>query len=181
MKLFADSSNRVLMVALIALFLAAPAVADDHRGAGNPDRERGEHHAQRGQMGQSGPHGAMGGGREHRLFVTVTGSETQDRAMPLTLANKALDQGLEVRVLLCGAGAELALADYQAESFDPPGVTPKDLLGRLLNNGAVVEVCAIFLPNTDYDETDLTDGIGIGAPDDVAEYMMGPRTRIFSN
>ncbi|NDY96342.1 DsrE family protein [Wenzhouxiangella limi] len=167
---------RTLAIAVLALMLAAPALADHHRGGDDPDRERGEHHGQRGHHG-----GGMGGGREHRLFVTVTASATQDRAMPLTLANKALDQGLEVRVLLCGDGAELALADYQAERFDPPGVTPKDLLGRLLSNGATVEVCAIFLPNTDYDEDDLTDGIGVGAPDDVAEYMMGPRTRIFSN
>lgn len=174
--------TRALAIAVLALMLAAPALADHHRGGDDSDRERGEHHGQRGEMGQRGHHGGgMGGGREHRLFVTVTASATQDRAMPLTLANKALDQGLEVRVLLCGDGAELALADYQAQTFDPPGVTPKDLLGRLLSNGATVEVCAIFLPNTDYEEDDLTDGIGIGAPDDVAEYMMGPRTRIFSN
>ncbi len=173
--------TRALAIAVLALMLAAPAMADHHRGGDDPDRERGQHHGQRGEMGQRGHHGGMGGGREHRLFVTVTGSATQDRAMPLTLANKAVDQGLEVRVLLCGDGAELALADYEAQAFDPPGVTPKDLLGRLMNNGVTVEVCAIFLPNTDYDEDDLTDGIGIGAPDDVAEYMMGPRTRIFSN
>jgi predicted peroxiredoxin len=171
-------STRALVITLLALLFAAPALADHHRGGNNPDGERGERHGQRGEMGERGH---RGGGHEHRLFVTVTGSATQERAMPLTLANKALDQGLEVRVLLCGDGAELALADYQAESFDPPGVTPKDLLGRLLSNGATVEVCAIFLPNTDYEEADLTDGIGIGAPDDVAEYMMGPRTRIFSN
>ncbi|MFP4209562.1 MAG: DsrE family protein [Wenzhouxiangella sp.] len=172
---------RALAVTLTALLLAAPALADHHRGGNNQDGERGERHGQRGEMGERGRHGGMGRGREHRLFVTITGSATQDRAMPLTLANKAVDQGLEVRVLLCGDGAELALADYQAEAFDPPGVTPKDLLGRLLSNGVTVEVCAIFLPNTDYDEDDLTDGIGIAAPDDVAEYMMGPRTRIFSN
>lgn len=171
MNLSRSNLFSLLAAFLLAVSVTVPAVADHHRGGGQ-EGERGERHGQR---------GGMGGGHEHRLFVTVTGSASQDRAMPLTLANKALDQGLEVRVLLCGDGAELALADYQAESFDPPGVTPKDLLGRLLSNGATVEVCAIFLPNTDYDEDNLTDGIGIGAPDDVAAYMMGPRTRIFSN
>lgn len=175
------SPTRTLAAALLALLLAAPALADHHRQADNPDHEQVPHHAQPGHMGERGRHGGMGGGREHRLFVTVTGSATQDRAMPLTLANKAVDQGLEVRILLCGDGAELALADYQAETFDPPGVTPKDLLGQLISKGAIVEVCAIFLPNTEYDENDLTDGVGIGAPDEVAAYMMGPRTRIFSN
>lgn len=178
MKFSAALPTRAMVIALLALLLAAPALADHHRDDTNPDREPAEQHE---QMGERGRHGGMGGGREHRLFVTVTGSATQDRAMPLTLANKAVDQGLEVRILLCGDGAELALADYQAETFDPPGVTPKDLLGQLLSKGAIVEVCAIFLPNTEYDETDLTEGVGIGAPDDVAAYMMGPRTRIFSN
>lgn len=173
---FRDFSLSVLAAGLMAVSLALPAAAQQQDEEGQQPEAQGQRHGQRHQ-GMRG----MGGGREHRLFVTVTGSATQDRAMPLTLANKAVDQGLEVRVLLCGDGAELALADYEAQSFDPPGVTPKDLLGRLMNNGVTVEVCAIFLPNTDYDEDDLTDGIGIGAPDDVAEYMMGPRTRIFSN
>jgi len=154
-----------------ALAMAAPAVADQH--GGGQERERGQrHHAHQ---------GAMDGGREHRLFVTVTGSATQDRAMPLVLANQAVDKGLEVRVLLCGDGGYLALADYEAETFDPPGVSAKDLLGRLMNHGVVVEVCAIFLPNTDHDESDLSEGIGVAQPGDVAAYMMGPRTRIFSN
>ena len=166
-----SSAVRLIGSAILAIFLAAPALADHHRGAGS-EGDRGERHGQR---------GGVGGGHEHRLFVTLTGSSTQDRAMPLVLANQAVDQGLEVRVLLCGDGGHLALADYEAETFDPPGVTPKDLLARLMNHGVVVEVCAIFLPNTEFGEDDLTDGIGIAQPGDVAAYMMGPRTRIFSS
>ncbi len=118
---------------------------------------------------------------EHRLFVTVTGSATQDRAMPLVLANQAADQGLEVRVLLCGEGGKLAVADYEAETFAPRDVSAKDLLMRLMGEGAVVEVCAIFLPNTEFDEDDLIDGVGVAQPGDIADYMMGPRTRILSH
>lgn len=116
-----------------------------------------------------------------RLFVTVTGSSVQDRAMPLVLANQALDQGAEVRVLLCGEGGHLALADYEAKSFAPRGMTAKDLLGRLMSEGAQVEVCAIFLPNTDYEQSDLIEGIGIANPGDVAAWMLAPNTRLFSH
>lgn len=150
-----------------ALLLAVPATADHHGRHG--ERERGDR-----AMHQ-------GGGHDHRLFVTVTGLATQDRAMPLVLANQAIDQGLEVRVLLCGDGAKLAIASYEAETFAPRNVSAQDLLKRLMNEGATVEVCAIFLPNTEFEQDDLIEGIGVAQPGEVAAYMMGPRTRILSN
>lgn len=116
-----------------------------------------------------------------RLFVTVTGSDIQDRAMPLVLANQALDQGSEIRVLLCGAGANLALLDYEAERFAPRDITPVDLLQRLMTNGATVEVCAIFLPNSDHSAEQLRAGITVADPADVAAWMMAPTTQILSH
>lgn len=116
-----------------------------------------------------------------RLFVTVTGSSVQDRAMPLVLANQAMDQGSEVRVLLCGDGAMLSLSDYQAERFAPRDITPTDLLQRLMANGSTVEVCAIFLPNSEHDADQLRDGITVANPADVAAWMMAPNTRILSH
>ena len=116
-----------------------------------------------------------------RLFVSVTGSAAQDRAMPLVLANQALDQGAEVRVLLCGAGGEIAVAGIELETLAPRDLTPRDLLSRLIQHEVTVEVCAIFLPNTKFTEDDLIDGVGIANPSDVATWMMAPGTRLFSN
>jgi predicted peroxiredoxin len=116
-----------------------------------------------------------------RLFVTVTGDAAQDRAMPLVLANQALDQGAEVRVLLCGAGGLLAVADYELEALAPRNITPRDLLNRLIQHGVQVEVCAIFLPNTEYGQDDLIEGVGIANPGDVASWMLAPNTRLFSH
>ena len=118
---------------------------------------------------------------DKRLFVSVTGSAAQDRAMPLVLANQALDQGAEVRVLLCGAGGEIAVAEHELETLAPRGLTPRDLLNRLIQHEVTVEVCAIFLPNTDYTEDDLIEGVGIANPGDVAAWMMAPGTRLFGN
>ena len=118
---------------------------------------------------------------DKRLFVSVTGSAAQDRAMPLVLANQALDQGAEVRVLLCGAGGEIAVAKHELETLAPRGLTPRDLLNRLIQHEVTVEVCAIFLPNTDYTEDDLIEGVGIANPGDVAAWMMAPGTRLFGN
>ncbi len=116
-----------------------------------------------------------------RLFVTVTGETPQAQAMPLVLANQALDQGATVRVLLCDAGAQLALKNHQAPSLAPRNITPKDLLGRLMTKGATVEVCAIFIPNTEHTPKDLSAGIGIAKPGDVASWMMAPNTRLFAH
>lgn len=116
-----------------------------------------------------------------RLFVTVTGETPQAQAMPLVLANQALDQGAEVRVLLCDAGGQLALQNHQAPSLAPRNITPKDLLGRLMTKGATVEVCAIFIPNTEHTPEDLSAGIGIAQPGDVASWMMAPNTRLFAH
>ncbi|MGY6630349.1 MAG: DsrE family protein [Wenzhouxiangella sp.] len=114
---------------------------------------------------------------EPRLFVQVTGEAMQDQVMPLVLANQALDQGADVRVLLCGAGAELALADHQAPNFAPRDISAKDLLGRLIQQGATVEVCAIFLPNTEHSAEQLSEGIGIANPGEVAAWVLQPGVR----
>jgi len=116
-----------------------------------------------------------------RLFVTVTSESPQAQAMPLVLANQALDQGAQVRVLLCDAGGELALKNHQAPSLAPRNITAKDLLARLIQKGAIVEVCALFIPNTEHTPEDLSEGIGMAKPGDVAAWMMSPNTRLFAH
>ena len=116
-----------------------------------------------------------------QLFVTVTGASPQQRAMPLVLSNQALQQGATVRVLLCDAGGELALTEHEASPLAPRGMTPQDLLKSLIQQGAQVEVCAIFLPNTDHTQADLMPGIGVAKPQDVAAFMLEPNTRLFTH
>jgi len=130
--------------------------------------------------------GAMAGEHQaeeaaaQKLLVTLMAADSQARGMALVLANQAIDQGAEVRVLLCGDGARLALTDYNPPRLKPRDVTPVQLLDRLMKNGVKVEVCAIFLPNTGYSEDDLSDGIGVADPADVANYMMQPDVKLFS-
>ncbi|MBM9537105.1 DsrE family protein [Desulfobulbus alkaliphilus] len=118
--------------------------------------------------------------QEKKLFVTLVDVDSQARGMTLVLANQAAAQGAEVRVLLCGDGAQLALREYNPPKLRPRDVTPKQLLENLMQNGAIVEVCAIFLPNTGYSAEDLTDGIGVANPAEVAEYMMQPNVKLFT-
>ncbi len=117
---------------------------------------------------------------EPALFVVLTEDDNMTQGMAMVLANQALDQGARVRVLLCGPGAELGLAGRDGELLLPREVTPGQLLTRLIQNEVVVEVCAIFLPNTDWDEGDLREGVGVAQPAEAAAHMMAPGVRLFT-
>jgi predicted peroxiredoxin len=114
------------------------------------------------------------------LFVVVTTDDAQTQMMAMVLANQSLNQGASVRVLLCGAGGRLALADEEFPAFQPADRTPQQLLQNLINEGVTVDVCAIFLPNTDANESDLIEGIGTARPPAIAEHMMKPGVRPFT-
>lgn len=114
------------------------------------------------------------------LFVVVSTDDAQTQMMAMVLANQSLSQGASVRVLLCGEGGRLALADEEFPAFQPADRTPQQLLRNLINEGVTVDVCAIFLPNTDTDESDLIEGIGTARPPAIAEYMMKPGVRHFT-
>lgn len=114
------------------------------------------------------------------IFVVVTQEDNMTQGMAMVLANQSLDQGAEVRVLLCGAGATLALSGHDGELLQPREVSPGQLLNRLISQGAQVDVCAIFLPNTEWTEADLREGVGVAQPPEVAAYMLRPSVRYFT-
>jgi predicted peroxiredoxin len=117
---------------------------------------------------------------EPALLVVLTAEDNMTRGMSMVLANQSLDQEAQVRVLLCGPGGELGLADHDGDLLLPREVSPGQLLDRLIQNGVLVEVCAIFLPNTEWDEEDLREGVGVAQPADVASYMLRPGVRLFT-
>jgi predicted peroxiredoxin len=117
---------------------------------------------------------------EPALLVVLTAEDNMTQGMAMVLANQSLDQGAQVRVLLCGPGGELGLSDHDGDLLLPREVSPGQLLDRLIQNGVLVEVCAIFLPNTEWDEEDLREGVGVAQPADVASYMLRPGVRLFT-
>ncbi len=115
-----------------------------------------------------------------QVLVVLTEEDNMTRGMAMVLANQSVDQGAEVRVLLCGPGASLAITGHDGEPLQPRDVSPGQLLERLLEHDVTVEVCAIFLPNTDWVEEDLRSGIGVAQPADVASYMLRPGVKLFT-
>lgn len=115
-----------------------------------------------------------------RVFTFLTAEDNMTQGMALVLAHQAQDGDAQVRVLLCGPGAELAIEGQDGEVLEPRGVTPGELLEELIAREVVVEVCAIFVPNTEWTEDDLREGIAVAHPPEVAEHMQLPETKLFT-
>jgi predicted peroxiredoxin len=114
------------------------------------------------------------------ILVVLTAEDNMSQGMSMVLANQSLDQGAQVRVLLCGPAGRLGLQGHDGDVLQPREVSPGQLLNRLIENGVLVEVCAIFLPNTEWTEDDLREGVGVAQPADVASWMLGPGVRLFT-
>lgn len=120
-------------------------------------------------------------GEPSKLFVSVTSGDDHTQFMAMVLANQSMRQGQEIRVLLCGPAATMATENFDGPTMQPADRNAQQLLMNLINHGATVEICAIFLPNTDYTEADLLDGITPANPEEVGAYMADPKVRFFSN
>lgn len=112
-------------------------------------------------------------------FFNVTSADNQSQGMAMVLATQMVEQKAAVRILLCGPAGQLALKTYEPAALKPRNVTPKQMLAGLMKAGATVEVCALFLPNADRMPTDLTEGVTVAKPPEVAAYMLKPGVRAF--
>lgn len=112
-------------------------------------------------------------------FVSVTSADNQSQGMAMVLATQMVEQKAAVRILLCGPAGQLALKSYEPAALKPRNVTPKQMMQNLLKNGATIEVCALFLPNSERTPTDLIEGIVVAKPADVGAYMLKPGVKTF--
>lgn len=108
------------------------------------------------------------------LFVNIHSGGAMAQGAGLVLAGQALEQKASVRVLLCDAAADIAVAGKEMPKLKPRDVTPQQMLQGLIKNGATVEVCALYLPNTGLKVSDLIPGVGAAKPADVAAHLLKP-------
>ena len=88
------------------------------------------------------------------------------------LAGQALAQKAPVRVLLCDAAGDIAVTGHEMPKLKPKDVTPQQMLQGLIKSGAKVEVCALYLPNTGRQASDLIPGVTAANPADVAAHLL---------
>ncbi|MCW2313216.1 hypothetical protein [Rhodoferax antarcticus] len=108
------------------------------------------------------------------LFVSINSGSVMTQGAGLVIASTAVEQKANVRILLCDAGGDIALTGKEMPTLKPKNVTPQQLLQGLIKNGAKVEVCALYLPNTGHKATDLLTGVTAANPADIAAYLLKP-------
>lgn len=128
-----------------------------------------------------------GNAADDKALVTLTSDSLQTQGMAMILSNAMQQQGADLNVLLCDAAGDLAVQGHEsAEPFKTPAMsevdqmTPEAILGKLVDNGARVDVCAIYLPNSEYGEADLREGVGVAAPGPIAEMMRDSSIPVYS-
>ena len=108
------------------------------------------------------------------LFVNIHSGNAMAQGAGLVLAGQALEQKAPVRVLLCDAAGDIALVGKETPTLKPRNVTPQQMLQGVIKAGAKVEVCALYLPNTGKQASDLIDGVTPAKPAEVAAHLLKP-------
>ena len=96
------------------------------------------------------------------LFVSIHSAGAMAQGAGLVLASQALEQKVAVRMLLCDAAGDIAVTGQQMPT---------------LKAGAQVEVCALYLPNSGRQASDLVAGVTPAKPADVAAHLLKPGVR----
>lgn len=117
------------------------------------------------------------------LVTILASGEPQTQLMSMVLTMQAMQQGANAYILLCGPAGDLALQDAPASATTPQkprDMSPQGLMKKIMQSGAAVEVCAIYLPNKGVDATALLDGVSAAKPPEVAARMLSDDTQIMS-
>lgn len=106
------------------------------------------------------------------LNVMLTSEDAQTQMMGMVLATMTLKKGKEVNMVLCSSAGNLALKDSESPKLKPQNKSPKMMLKDLIKNGAKVEVCPLFLPNANKNESDLINSVTVAKPPVVADRLL---------
>lgn len=119
----------------------------------------------------------------NKLITILTAPEPQTQLMAMVLTMQAVQQGAEARIMLCGPAADIALQDApdSATAGQPPrDMSPQGLMQGIMQAGAKVEVCAIYLPAKGVDASALLEGVTPAAPPELAGALIAPGTTVLS-
>ena len=118
-----------------------------------------------------------------RLMVVVTTADPETQFMALTLLKTSGVDARQIRILLCGPGGDLALKvpdQASLPTFGPTARTVRALLAELEQDGATIEVCAIYLPARRLDRSVLMDSIGVASPVNIGPILADPAVRVLT-
>ena len=103
------------------------------------------------------------------LNVIVTSADRQSQMMAMMLSFQTMkEHGKSVNMALCGPAGDLVLSSTETDIFLPPRKSPSTLLQELIDMGANVQVCPLYLPSVGKTAEDLLPGISIAKPSVMA-------------
>jgi predicted peroxiredoxin len=114
------------------------------------------------------------------LFVTVNSNNPVIQGAAMVLSTQVLEQKNKVRVLLCGDGGDVALKTKDQTKLKPKNLSAQQMMQGLMKSGVTVEVCALYLPNSGRQASELVDGVKVANPGEIAKHMTSPEVRILS-
>ena len=120
---------------------------------------------------------------ESRLVTVVTSDHPQTQLAAMVLSTQAVGQGASLHMLLCGPAGDIALRDApeSVTAPQPPlDMSPQGMLAGLIEQGATVEVCAIYLPGRGADASVLIEGVSVAEPPAMAGAMLAQDARVWS-
>ena len=110
------------------------------------------------------------------LNVIVNSANSQTQAMAMVLSLMSIKKHKkEVNIVLCGAAGDLADKNIKGVATKrPDGTAPsaKKHLKMLIQLGADVKVCPLYLPNSGKDKSILLEGITVAKPPVVAGNLL---------
>ena len=110
------------------------------------------------------------------LNVIVNSGNPQTQAMAMVLSLMTMKKHKKsVNIVLCSEAGDLADKNIKGIKIKrPDGSAPsaKMHLKKLIKMGATVEVCPLYLPNSNKDKSILLDGITVAKPPVVAKRLL---------
>ena len=99
------------------------------------------------------------------LNVIVTTADRQAQMMAMVLSFQTMKtHGKEVTMILCAAAGDLALKSTETQTLPPLNKSPTMMLKKLLQMGATVVICPMYLPTAGKSTEELIEGITVGKP-----------------
>lgn len=107
------------------------------------------------------------------LAVVITSENEQAQVMAMVLSLQTIKaHGKEAHITLCGPAGNLALRSTVTKPMKPMDASPSMMLKKLIQLGAKVELCPLYLPNKPGSDNALIEGITVAKPVEVAERLL---------
>ena len=100
--------------------------------------------------------------------------------MSMVLADQSIKKGATVDVLLCGSAGSLAVEDSAEVFLKPQKTSPQMMLKNLIRHNVNVELCPLYLSNSEKSVPNLIDGVSVAKPSRIADKLLNEKTKILS-